>query len=82
MWIVIIYIIIYVVGVILFTCGIIKAIHNHYQNEIEKLNIEIENINIELESVLSYEPYQPYRPYNINKHLDYEYPNHTYHLLV
>ena len=76
------YILFYVIGVVFFTCGIIKAIHNHYQNEIEKLNDEIENKNIELESVLSYEPYQPYQPYNINKHLDYKYPNHNYHLLV
>ena len=41
-----------------------------------------QNKNIELESVLSYEPFQPYQPYNINKHLDYEYPNHNYHEMV
>lgn len=79
MWIVIIYIIIYVVGVLIFAISILKAFDNHYQNEISKLNDEIENKNIELQSVLSYQPYQPY---NINSHLDYEYPNHNYHLLV
>ena len=73
------YILFYVTGVLFFTCGIIKAFHNHYQNEIEKLNEEIEQKNIEMKCVLSYEPYQPY---NINKHLDYEYPNHNYYQLV
>ena len=82
MWIVIIYIIIYVVGVLIFAIAIIKAFDNYYQNEIGKLNDEIENKNIELQSVLSYEPYQPYRPYDITKHTDYEYPNHNYHLIV
>jgi len=76
------YILFYVIGVVFFTCGILKAFDNHYQNEISKLNNEIKNKNIELNSVLSYEPFQPYQPYNINKHLDYEYPNHNYHLLV
>jgi len=79
MWIVIIYIIIYVVGVLIFAIAIIKAFDNYYQNEIGKLNDEIEQKNIELQSVLSYETY---KGYDINKHLDYEYPNHNYHLIV
>jgi len=82
MWIVIIYIIIYVVGVLIIAIAIIKAFDNYYQNEIGKLNDEIEQKNIELQSVLSYKPYIPYQPYNIDKHLDYEYPNHNYHLIV
>jgi len=82
MWIVIIYIIIYVVGVLIFAISILKAFDNYYQNELGKLNDEIENKNIELQSVLSYKPFVPYKPYDITKHTDYEYPNHNYHLIV
>ena len=85
MWLIVLYVTCYVFGVFIFCLLAIAAISNRYEEEIETidktyneiLNEEIEKMRLKVRN-----EYKPYRPYDINKHLDYEYPNHNYHLLV
>jgi lipopolysaccharide export LptBFGC system permease protein LptF len=83
MWIIVLYVTCYVFGVFIFCLLAVSAISNRYEeeiNEIDKTYNEI--LNEEIEKMrLKVKKDKPIR-YDINKHLDYEYPNHNYHLLV
>jgi len=83
MYVLYLYIACYIIGVLVFICALVKAFENRYQNELKYIDNEYNEIlEKEIEKMrLKVKKDNPVR-YDINKHLDYEYPNHNYHLLV
>jgi len=81
MYVLYLYIACYIIGVLVFLCALVKAFENRYQNELNYIDKEY-NLILEKEIEKMKLKNNEYKGYDINKHLDYEYPNHNYHLLV